>query len=408
MKAFNPNPEDLADEFNELVGDFNTLTCSYMFTCRTLVGVNATRRGLKASGCKATNPIDKCWRCDANWANNRKKLADCVRGFGHDTTGGKKGRYYLVTDPSDDIMDNPKPGTLRHAVIQTEPLWIIFAHSFVIKLRQELIMTSDKTIDGRGVQVHIAYGAGLTLQFIHNVIIHNIWIHDLVKSPGGMIRDAINHIGLRMQSDGDAIDIYGSTNIWIDHVSMSRGVDGLIDVLEGSTAITISNCKFNHHNKVMLLGAHDQDSQDVDMHITVAYNKFGKGCIQRMPRVRWGFAHVVNNDYSHWELYAIGGSAHPTIISQGNRFKASSTTNQYIKEVTHRDYATPEEWKKWQWRSEGDLFKNGAFFVESGQPFIPENSPLIGNNMLRYMPASTVGKLTRNAGALKCRAGSLC
>lgn len=31
---------------------------------------------------------------------------------------------------------------------------------------------------------------------------------------------------------------------------------------------------------------------------------------------------MVNNDYTHWEMYAIGGSADPTINSQGNRFLA--------------------------------------------------------------------------------------
>jgi hypothetical protein len=40
---------------------------------------------------------------------------------------------------------------------------------------------------------------------------------------------------------------------------------------------------------------------------------------------------VVNNDYTHWEMYAIGGSAEPTINSQGNRYLAP--TNPFAKEV---------------------------------------------------------------------------
>lgn len=81
----------------------------------------------------------------------------------------------------------------------------------------------------------------------------------------------------------------------------------------------------------MLLGAHDSSARDSIMQVTVAFNKFGKGLVQRMPRCRWGFVHVINNDYSQWKMYAIGGSAHPTIISQGNRFKASN--NPFTKEV---------------------------------------------------------------------------
>ena len=48
-------------------------------------------------------------------------------------------------------------------------------------------------------------------------------------------------------------------------------------------------------------------------------------------RCRHGYFHVVNNDYTHWEMYAIGGSASPTINSQGNRFLAPN--DRFNKEV---------------------------------------------------------------------------
>lgn len=83
--------------------------------------------------------------------------------------------------------------------------------------------------------------------------------------------------------------------------------------------------------QVMLFGASDSYSGDRIMQITLAFNHFGRGLVQRMPRTRWGFVHVVNNDYTHWEMYAIGGSAHPTIISEGNRFIAPN--NLFAKEV---------------------------------------------------------------------------
>lgn len=50
-----------------------------------------------------------------------------------------------------------------------------------------------------------------------------------------------------------------------------------------------------------------------------------------ISRCRHGYFHVVNNDYTHWEMYAIGGSAEPTINSQGNRYAAP--TNPFAKEV---------------------------------------------------------------------------
>lgn len=111
-------------------------------------------------------------------------------------------------------------------------------------------MQGDKTIDGRGANVHIAYGAGITIQFVKNIIIHNIFIHDIVVTPGGLIRDSVDHIGLRTVADGDGISIFGAENIWLDHLSMKKCSDGIIDAVEGSTGITISNCHWTDHDHV--------------------------------------------------------------------------------------------------------------------------------------------------------------
>ena len=35
-------------------------------------------------------------------------------------------------------------------------------------------------------------------------------------------------------------------------------------------------------------------------------------------RVRFGYAHMVNNKYDEWKMYAIGGGANPTIFGEGN------------------------------------------------------------------------------------------
>lgn len=393
LEAYDPNPEEVTDSFNEEVD-------------KLIDGSNSTRRELRRykGPCRATNPIDRCWRCQSNWASNRKRLADCVLGFGRKTTGGKSGKYYTVTDPSDDDVQNPRPGTLRHAVIQKKPLWIFFARSMIIRLSQELIITSHKTIDGRGAKVHIANGAGITIQFARNVILHGLHIHDIVSSSGGLIRDSVDHIGLRTVADGDGISIFGSANIWLDHLSMSNCHDGLIDAIQGSTAITISNCHFTHHNDVMLFGASDSFEGDKIMQVTVAFNHFGRGLVQRMPRCRWGFFHVVNNDYTHWLMYAIGGSSHPTIISQGNRFIAPP--DNAAKQVTKRDYAAEWEWKRWTWRSEGDLMMNGAFFVQSGNP--SKMRPFSRHDMIKAKPGTFVTRLTRFAGALNCYYGKKC
>ncbi|XAR58703.1 Pectate lyase [Bertholletia excelsa] len=361
------------------------------------------RRKLATSSCGTGNPIDDCWRCDPDWQRNRKRLADCAIGFGRNAIGGRDGRYYVVTDPSDDDPVNPKPGTLRHAVIQDEPLWIVFKRDMVITLKQELIMNSFKTIDGRGVNVHIANGACITIQYITNVIIHGLHIHDCKHTGNAMVRDSPTHYGWRTIADGDGISLFGASHVWIDHNSLSNCADGLIDAIMGSTAITISNNYFTHHNEVMLLGHSDSYTNDKVMQVTIAYNHFGEGLVQRMPRCRHGYFHVVNNDYTHWEMYAIGGSANPTINSQGNRFLAPSDPN--AKEVTKRVTTDESEWKHWNWRTEGDLMLNGAYFVPSGAG---SASTYAKASSLAAKSSSMVPSLTSNAGVLNCRRGHLC
>lgn len=189
----------------------------------------------------------------------------------------------MVTDPSDHPM-NRNPGTLRHAVIQDKPLWIIFKHDMVIELRMDLIMNSHKTIDGRGASVHIAGGPCIEVRHKINIIIHGIYIHDCKRGGSGYVRDSPNHLSWRCRSDGDGVLIFGSSRVWVDHCSLSNCFDGLIDVVHGSTAITISNNYMTHHNKVMLLGHSDSYEGDKNMQVTIAFNHFGEGLGGRMLR----------------------------------------------------------------------------------------------------------------------------
>nr|AFK47751.1 unknown [Lotus japonicus] len=347
------------------------------------------------------NVIDSCWRAKSNWASNRKALADCAIGFGKSAIGGKYGAIYVVIDSSDNPA-NPKPGTLRYGAIQTQPLWIIFARDMVITLGNELIMNSYKTIDGRGAKVVIGNGPCITIQGVGHVIVHGISIHDCKPGKSGLVRSSVDHVGHRRGSDGDGISIFASSNVWIDHCFLARCTDGLIDIVHASTAITISNNYFTQHDKVMLLGHNDKYTADKIMRVTIAFNRFASGLIERMPRVRFGYAHVVNNKYEEWKMYAIGGSANPTILSEGNYFIAPNNPN--AKQVTKRELN--ENGKNWKWRSSKDVFVNGAYFVPSGYgSCAPNYTPA---QSFAVAPASTVPAITLNAGPTTCVVGKAC
>lgn len=105
-------------------------------------------------------------------------------------------------------------------------------------------------------------------------------------------------------------------------IALFHYADGLIDTIMGFTAITISNIHFSHHNDVMLLRHNDDYLLDTGMQVTITFNCFREELVQRMPRYCQGYFNVVNNDFTSWEMYAIGSSANPTINSPGNRYIA--------------------------------------------------------------------------------------
>ncbi|KAL8045972.1 hypothetical protein ABFX02_08G149000 [Erythranthe guttata] len=345
---------------------------------------------------KLMNQIDSCWRSNPNWASNRQALADCAIGFGSSATGGKYGPIYIVTDPSDDPI-NPKPGTFRYGAIQTQPLWITFQGDMSITLNNELMVNSYKTIDGRGARVEISNGPCISIDGVNHVIIHGISIHDCKPGRPGMVRSSPDHVGHRLGCDGDAISIFSSSNVWVDHCYLARAADGLVDVTHGSNFVTVSNNYFTQHDKVMLLGHNDAFTADKSMKVTVVFNHFGPRLVQRLPRVRHGYAHVANNKYDQWLMYAIGGSADPTILSENNYFLASNDAT--AKQVTKRE-TTPNGWKSWKWRTTGDIFLNGAYFVPSGYGSTAPN--YLKSQSFVAASASSVPALTSDAGPLFC------
>ncbi|XP_065862649.1 probable pectate lyase 22 [Euphorbia lathyris] len=365
---------------------------------------SSRRRQPEKELCRKGNPIDDCWRCDSEWETNRKRLADCAIGFGRNAVGGRDGELYVVTDSDNDDPVNPVRGTIRYGVIQEEPLWIIFDHNMVIKLKEELVMNSYKTVDGRGYNIQIAEGPCITIQGVSNIIIHNIYIRDCIPGGNAIVRDSPNHAGLRGHSDGDGISIFGARDVWIDHCTLANCSDGLIDAINGSTSITISNNYMLHHNEVMLMGHSDDFLDDKNMQVTIAFNFFGEGLTQRMPRCRFGYFHIVNNIYTGWKMYAIGGSAKPTINSQGNVFIASD--NESTKEVTKREISLEdEEWKNWNWRSDGDIMLNGAYFTPSGDK---GPASYIKASSMVARPASLLTNISPSSGALNCQSGQYC
>ncbi|MBA0703092.1 hypothetical protein Goari_022936 [Gossypium aridum] len=138
------------------------------------------------------------------------------------------------------------------------------------------------------------------------------------------------------------------------------------------------------------------------MQVTIAFNVFGVGLVQRMPRCRRGYIHVVNNDFTSWQMYAIGGSGDPTINSQGNRYSAPGDPS--AKEVTKRVDTDEKDWTDWNWRTDGDIMVNGAYFVPSGAGVMTQ---YVKASSVEPKSATLVEQLTSNAGVFGKRRGAI-
>nr|PNX80909.1 major pollen allergen-like protein [Trifolium pratense] len=153
----------------------------------------------------------------------------------------------------------------------------------------------------------------------------------------------------------------------------------------------------------MLLGHDDGYVRDKNMKVTVVYNHFGPNCNQRMPRIRYGYAHVANNLYFGWMQYAIGGSMRPSLKSEANLFIAPKVGS---KEVTWRKIGNTSG-DKWEFHSVRDAFENGAYFTVTKGGRVPKPN-YRKEQGFKVVDVKSVRSLTRSAGALQCSRTSIC
>lgn len=71
--------------------------------------------------------------------------------------------------------------------------------------------------------------------------------------------------------------------------------------------------------------------------------------------------------------------------------------DEVVFQVTKRVDTSEEEWRGWNWRSEGDIMANGAFFVASGQGVEVKYEKAYS---VEPKSAAYIDQITLNAGVL--------
>ena len=150
-------------------------------------------------------------------------------------------------------------------------------------------VASNKTLLGVGSDAHLQ-GIELRINGARNVIIRNVAVSHVIADGAGIANDAIEITG-------------GAKNIWIDHCELYADLthgkdyyDGLLDIKNEASFITVSNCNIHDHFKVSLVSSGDEQVGDTVIRATYHHNYF-HDVGSRLPSVRFGKAHVFNNYY---------------------------------------------------------------------------------------------------------------
>ncbi len=134
-----------------------------------------------------------------------------AEGFGRYTSGGRYGEIYHVTN-----LDDDGDGSFRDAVSESNRI-VVFDVGGVINITDRIVINSNVTVAGQ-----TAPGGGITIY--GNGIAFN----------GNSGNNIIRYIRIRMGVDGDygkdAVSISEGTDYLFDHVSISWGRDGTLDI----------------------------------------------------------------------------------------------------------------------------------------------------------------------------------
>jgi pectate lyase len=210
--------------------------------------------------------------------------AGCTVGGVSTTTGGGAGTPMVVTSLS--ALNSAAAGTAARVI------------QFSGNLSGSLTVGSNKTIIGMAgatINGHVEVDRSA------NVVLKNFTVVGLncadVPSNGDC------------QNGADAITINnGAHHVWVDHLDVSDGSDGNLDITNASDCVTVSWTKFHYstsrvagytgevHHFSNLVGGDDAATGDAGhLRITWHHDWWADHVVERQPRVRFGQNHLFNN-----------------------------------------------------------------------------------------------------------------
>lgn len=261
---------------------------------------------LGAAQVSAAAPAASASHCATQADADCPQIADLLQqreGYGRRATGGLGGPVVYVSSDAD-----AGPGTLREAVQHARgPTWIRFRSDMTIRLRTQIRLPSDVTIDGRGHRV-VLLDDGFGIYHSRNVILTHLTLDGELKT----FSQAVNIAN-------------GSRDVWVNHLDLSRFADRLVNVKNGATDVTLSWVKFHDDDKVMLINnitsknLYAHFARDSVARVTLHHCYF-VDTVQRNPRAQFGTVHLYNNLLENWDFYGMSFSLEARALVEGNLF----------------------------------------------------------------------------------------
>ncbi|WP_129844346.1 RICIN domain-containing protein [Streptomyces sp. RFCAC02] len=251
----------------------------------------------------------KQWRFETTGDNGTRTWPGTPDGFastGGGTTGGAGGTTVTVTTYQD---------LVRYATASGPYVIRVAAAITVSPYGREIPVTSDKTIVGVGTAGEIVAGGFFLGSGVHNVIIRNLTIRDTRMADDDPDDKEYDYDGIQMDT---------ADHIWIDHNTIERMNDGLIDSRKDTTYLTVSWNILGENNKTFGIGWTD----NVTARMTIHHNWI-RDTNQRNPSIdNVALAHLYNNYLEDIDSY-------------GNLSRGASRTvieNSYFENVNNPYY----------------------------------------------------------------------
>jgi pectate lyase len=207
---------------------------------------------------------------------------------GYATVQHDNGTPYILTGgASGDTVEADSYAELASYLGGETPRVVLLSKYIKGDNSQEISIGSNKTFLGTNNYAHIE-GIRVSVSGSRNVVIRNITFSKVLAA--------------------DEIEINaGSKNILIDHCEFFTDrdhddnedyYDGMLDIKNESSFITVKWCFFHDHNKGILISSGDDSYQDSVQRITFHHNYFFN-CNSRLPSIRFGKSHIFNNYYEN-------------------------------------------------------------------------------------------------------------